>query len=60
MSSWLGGLSKKVPDNQENLVGEQHSENSDKEKETHESKTDTPTSQKSVKGSLDEQDDGSR
>lgn len=58
MSSWLGGLSKK-PDNQDNAANEQQSEHSDKEKETHESKTDTPTSQKSVKGSLDEQDDGS-
>ncbi|XP_037079831.1 synapse-associated protein of 47 kDa-like isoform X2 [Pollicipes pollicipes] len=59
MSSWLGGLSKKTPDSAENPVAEQHSEHSDKEKETQESKTDTPTSQKSVKGSLDEQDDRS-
>jgi len=63
MSSWLGGLSvaKKTSDDPEQVANEQHSEleHSDKEKETQESKTDTPTSQKSVKGSLDEQDDGS-
>lgn len=58
MSSWLGGFSKKNGDEAESKTND-ISEHSDKDKDCQESKTDTPTSQKSVKGSLDGRDDAS-